>query len=80
MATIKNVSQMYVQCMLKVRNLNEPAMAASDCCGSQATAAVVMPDGKRMWRCETHKTWASLDKRDAGFVREVIVKDAVPSP
>ena len=80
MATIKNVSQMYVQCMLKVRNLNEPATAASDCCGRQATAAVVMPSGMRMWRCEDHKTWIDLSTRNGGFVREVIVSDPVPSP
>lgn len=52
----KAITDMYVNCSLQVRNFDGPAVCMSDCCGRHATAAVVMEDGKKMWRCSEHSS------------------------
>lgn len=48
------VSDLYVQCALKMRHLNDPATAMSDCCRLPASTAVEMENGRKMWRCTFH--------------------------
>lgn len=52
---LKNVRDLYVDCSLKVINLDSPYTAMSDCCRNHAVAAVVMENGSKMWRCTYHK-------------------------
>lgn len=54
------IADLYVQCALQVRNFAAPGVCASDCCQMGAVAAVVMTDGRRMFRCNEHR-----DLRDA---------------
>ena len=57
----RRVSELNVQCALRVRNFNSPGIAMSDCCGRPANAAVRMEDGKQMWRCEEHRNIRRLE-------------------
>lgn len=51
----KRVRDLYVGCSLKVRNLDEPGFALSDCCQRHAISVVVMEGGERMYRCDVHE-------------------------
>ncbi len=49
------VANLYMQCTLRVRNLDSPGWAASDNCGMLASTAVRMPDDYLYWRCGAHE-------------------------
>lgn len=62
----KKISDMYVECSLQTHNFREPGVAMSDCCRRRATAAVVMPNGSKMWRCSEHKNVVGLHPFSTG--------------
>lgn len=51
---LRTVHKMFERCSFRVRNLDQPGFAVSDCCGGHATSAVVDGD-VRMYRCEQHR-------------------------
>jgi hypothetical protein len=51
----RRVADLFVQCSLQVRNLDTGYVAMSDCCRAPANSAVVMDNGRQMWRCDTHR-------------------------
>lgn len=55
MTGMVQIRDMYVECSLQVRNHHKQGVAMSDCCRQLATTAVVMEDGKQMWRCGKHR-------------------------
>lgn len=59
---LRSIWTMHVMCMLKVRNLNSPATAASDCCQTHAMSGVLTPSGAVMWRCHSHQGIVSVDE------------------
>ncbi len=51
---IRSIGEMNVNCSLKMRYLEDPVTAMSDCCGLPASSAVVMDNGNQMYRCVFH--------------------------
>lgn len=51
------ISDLHVQCSLRVRNKSEWGLAMSDCCGRAATNGVTDGEGSVWWRCRTHTGW-----------------------
>lgn len=55
MKVLCDVSSLYRQCSLQMRNLDKRGKAASDNCRDHATSVVVTPTGDKMWRCTRHE-------------------------
>jgi hypothetical protein len=54
------ISDMYVQCSLKIKHLDSHVTAASDNCNNHATSAALLDDGLMMYRCEKHRGWQDI--------------------
>jgi len=56
----KKISDMHFECSLQTHNFKRGGTAMSDCCRRPATAAVIMPNGDKMWRCGAHYNVRSI--------------------
>ncbi len=69
------VKELQVQCSYKIRNLNEPNMAMSDCCQTHAEYVVEDSKGNKMYRCYDHRWMLSRDFTSGYSSKYVTIKD-----
>jgi hypothetical protein len=75
MDKVMQVIDLHVHCSLQVRNFDAVGVAMSDCCGLPANSAVVMKDGKQMWRCNPHKGIRRMETGQVKYAVRIKVDD-----
>lgn len=67
------ISDLYVQCSLRIHNFEKHGIAMSDCCRQTARSGVVDPiTNITLWRCIAHEGMLDFRTGDKGEIVYVI--------
>lgn len=71
------IGTLFVNCSLRLRNFDQPGLAASDTCQAPADTAVEMDNGNLMWRCPVHRSMRTMSGPRGAVVTHI--RDKLPS-